>query len=337
MKLNRLAAVFMAGCMLALSCSFTGCSNKPGVGFGETKENSAKGNTSGNIINLGAAAEYDGKIYYQNGEDGYSIYCSEPDGSNPVKLNDVESYFINAAGGCIVYANANDDYHIYKMNIDGSENTKLNDVQSYYVSLYGDYIYYSNWSDGNKIYKLSLDGSENIALCDDIAYYVSVEGDRIYYSNWSENAKLYSINLDGESRLKLTESGCWYPVSDGEWIYYSQWKNVGTSKQDDEDVDKNDKFLCRVKTDGSEKQVLHKVPCGDINVYDGRIYFTNWIENNIYSIKTDGSDVKKLSDTYGVYLNAAGGRLYFVEYDENKTPVLKNIPLEGEKIEGEEK
>lgn len=332
MKLKKITAAVFIACMAVGTLSLSGCSKTQNQAENHIRYNDTriKGNTCGNIANLGGVAEYDGKVYYQNGDDNLSIYCSDTNGDNSVKLNDCQSYFINVTDDYIVYVNADDNYHIYKMKPDGSEDTKLNDAQSYYVSVYDNTVYYSNWSDGNKIYSMSLDGSNNNAVNDDQAYYVTVDEGKIYYSNWSDGAKLYSIDTDGSDKLKLADTGCWYVVPDGDWVYYSQWEHTGNSQQDSSEVDENDKFLCRVKKDGSIKEVINEIPCGDINVYKDRIYFTNWLENNIYSMNTDGTDIKKLTDSYGVYLNGAGDKLYFVEYDNDKNVLLKNIAIEGE-------
>lgn len=315
--------------MLIGSCTLSGCSKNFNSSSNYATASNPRGNSCGNIANLGSVAEFDGKLYYQNGEDNYKIYTTSDDGK-PVKLNDVQSYFINVSKDYIVYANADDDYHIYRMKHDGSENTKLNDVQSYYVNLYGDMIYYSNWSDENKIYSMDINGKANGALSNDKAYYVTVDEDKIYYSNWSDGAKLYSMDTGGSNKLKLAETGCWYVVPNEDWVYYSQWKKVGSEEGDDSQTSKDDKFLCRVKKDGSVSEVLNELPCGDINVYKDRVYFTNWLENKIYSMNKDGGDIKKVSDSYGVYLNLAGDRLYFAEYDDKKNVTLNNIPIDGE-------
>jgi hypothetical protein len=115
-----------------------------------------------------------------------------------------------------------------------------------------------------------------------------------------------------------------YLVPDGDWVYYSEWKSAGNSKKQDTT---DDKFLCRVKKDGSEKQELNSVPSGDINVYNDRVYYTNWTENNIYSMSLDGTDNKKLTDEYGVYINIAFDKLYIVQYDDSNKPVSKSIDL----------
>lgn len=326
MKLKKIAWLIVAGCMLMGVTS--GCnSNNTQI---ESRSDVSAGNLCGNIANMGSVVQSeDGKkLYYQNTDDGFSVYSSDTNGENAVKLNEVESYFLNVAGDYIYYVNGNDDFHIYKMKTDGSENTKLNDTQTYYLNVYDGKLYYSNWSDGNKIYTMSVDGGEETRLSDNQAYYVTVDGDRIYYSNWSDGAKLYSMSLDGQDSLKLTETGCWYPVPQGDYVYYSRWENLDSSAQEES---ADDKFLCKVSKNGSENIQLNSVPSGDINVYKNRVYFTNWVDNTICSVAEDGSDNQVVSENYGVYLNFAADKLYYIEYDEDQKPTLKTIDLKNDK------
>lgn len=320
MNLKKAAIMLLTGCMLmGFSC---GCSK--GKAEAEYHTDVKAGNTCGNIANMGSVAQVGDKLYYQSAEDGFSIYSSDVNGENALKLNENESYFINVSGDYIYYVNGGDDYHIYRMKTDGSENTKLNDTQSYYLNVYGDKLYYSNWSDECKIYSMSTEGGDATCLSDDQAYYVSVDKDKIYYSNWSDGARLYSMDLDGGNPLKLTETGCWYPVPAGDYVYYSRWENIGENAEENTD---NDKFLYKVNKNGSENIELNTVPSGDINVYKDRVYYTNWTDNTINSIGIDGSDPQVVSETYGVYLNLAANKLYYVEYDEDKNPSLKTMDI----------
>jgi hypothetical protein len=141
MKLKRMIALLAAGCMLVATGSLSGCGNNNSNEGAYVTQGYVNGNTNGNISNLGGVAEYNGKLYYQNGDDNFSVYCSDVNGENAVKINDCQSYFINVLKDYIIYANADDDYHIYKMKLDGSENTKLNDAESYYVSVENDVVY----------------------------------------------------------------------------------------------------------------------------------------------------------------------------------------------------
>ena len=120
MKLKGTKKALAVACALACLCGAAGCkkdSGGGGIASVLNKESSlAKGNSCGNIANLGGVAEYKGKVYYQNGDDNLKIYCSDKDGSNAVKVSDNAGYFINIVDDSLVYVNADDDYKIYKIN-----------------------------------------------------------------------------------------------------------------------------------------------------------------------------------------------------------------------------
>jgi hypothetical protein len=318
MKLKRLLATAVTACMLLSAASvMSGCS----IGAEQTVE--GVGNTCGNIANLGAVAEKDGKLYYQNSDDGLKIYCSDKNGKNPVKVNDNTSYFINTVDDWIVYANADDDFHIYKVHYDGSENTKLNDAMSYYVSVVDNEIYYSDWSNDFKLTKMSLDGTDSTVISEDKAYYVNVYDGRVYYSDYSSYATVCSVDLNGDDKRELTNAGCLYVVADGDWIYFSATKTTEDSET------KGAGPLCRVKRDGSVTQMLVEGYCADINVYEDKVYYTDIEQKKICRANTDGTEQEVLADVDGMYLNAAYNKLYYLDYDadSDKDIEIKSIDI----------
>jgi len=78
------------------------------------------GNSIGNIINDGIAAQKGEWIYYQNPDDGEKIYKIRTDGSSNQKLNNDLSWSINLAGDWIYYRNTFDVWKTYKIRTDGS-------------------------------------------------------------------------------------------------------------------------------------------------------------------------------------------------------------------------
>lgn len=97
-----------------------------------------------------------------------------------------------------------------------------------------------------------------------------------------------------------------------DWIYY------------------NSDGLCKIKTDGTEKQKLSDKSVGSINILDDTIYYICWslggVNNNSYSInsiKTDGSNKLNLSGELASYLNVTNDRLYYINYGDNKIYSMK--------------
>ena len=82
-----------------------------------------RGNTPGNIVNAGLAAEQDGWIYYSIPDD--RIYKVRTDGSGRMNVNNDNSFFINVVGDWIYYFNYDDHDQIYKIRTDGSGRTRV--------------------------------------------------------------------------------------------------------------------------------------------------------------------------------------------------------------------
>ena len=157
-----------------------------------------RGNTVGNILNLGFAAQQGDWIYYTTVDESGDI-C---------QLNKVRS--------------------------DGSERTKLSDDLATFINVVGDWIYYGSYNfeyeskygtDYFQLCKIRVDGSEKTKICDDNAWFVSVVDGWIYYISLMEEDiyefKLYKIRTDGSERTKLSEDDVGYMSVVGDWIYYN--------------------------------------------------------------------------------------------------------------------
>ena len=116
------------------------------------------GNSLGNIVNSGIAAQKEDWIYYRSSDDN-KIYKIRTDYSGHEKINDDNSWDINVVGDWIYYQNPDDGEKIYKIRIDGSGNKKINDDLSWDINIAGDWIYYRNTFDVWKTYKIRTDGS----------------------------------------------------------------------------------------------------------------------------------------------------------------------------------
>ena len=88
-----------------------------GIGFGgfmyyrhhQTTMNneSAVGNTSGNLINGGLFCEYDGKIYFANPNDNNKLYVMNSDCTSITKLSEDSVASLNVCGRYIYYVKNN--------------------------------------------------------------------------------------------------------------------------------------------------------------------------------------------------------------------------------------
>ena len=282
-----------------------------------------RGNTSGNIINLGTVAKKDELIYYSYESNEGKLYKIKEDGSNITKISDDSVLYINVLEDWIYYFNYSDGGKLYKIKTDGTEKTKLNNDISQQITVVNEWIYYINFSDNNKIYKIKTNGLGRTKVNNDSSVNINVEDDYIYYTNMSDNNKIYKIKTDGTGRVKLNndQSG-FINVADG-WIYYSS---------------ASDSYkIFKIKTDGTGRTLVRDQDSLFLNVNDGQIYFCNVFQDNyLSSIKIDGTDESILSTSRSAFPNVINDYVYFQNGSDNdKLYRIKNNATEQENF-GEE-
>jgi hypothetical protein len=162
------------------------------------------------------------------------------DGKNTIKL-------ASDSNGWIYYAGFNEDGSIctYKINTDGENKTKISDSWMDYLSINNGWMYYLT---DDKIYRMKLDGTDAMKVCDDGVYEFNVSGDWIYYSNDSDEGKIYKIKTDGSTKTKVSDDISMRICLVDDWIYYDI--------DDSNDVWESIIKLCRIKTDGSQRQII---------------------------------------------------------------------------------
>lgn len=248
-----------------------------------------RGNTVGNIVNLGRVAKQGDWVYYiyqdellSNNDNYGHIYRIRTDGSEREKINHDRSKFLNVLEDWIYYCNRDDGAAIYKVRTDGSERLKINNDASVYLNVFDDWIYYSNLDDDGAIYRIRTDGSDRLKLNDVRSLHLNVVNDYIYYLNL-ENQYIYKVSTDGSNLKRMNnERTMSMNVVDG-WIYY---------------VNRNDNHsIYKMSTDGNERKKLNDHRTDFINVSDGWIYYINRMDGkSIYKLSTDGQENERIVD-----------------------------------------
>lgn len=139
-----------------------------------------------------------------------------------------------------------------------------------------------------------------------------------------EDGALYYFNgglmrwADGQAVQVADISGGWISVCDG-WVYYADYEA--------------DSAVCRVRTDGSQRQVLAEQTAKYVSVAAGKVFYvvdedTDAEENGIYCVNIDGTENRRISKYNASNLFYYGGRLYFTNQKDNKR--IYSIDLNGD-------
>ncbi len=249
-----------------------------------------RGNSIGNIVNVGVAAADDSYIYYRRtdhgGTDsaqGGALYRFDLAGNEHQRLTSDDAWNINVAGGWVYYSNRAANWHVYRVKTDGSERMRINSDDSGNLSVVGEWIYYRNDDDNGAIYKMRLDGRDRMGINNEQSFYLNVVGDYIYFQNRSDGGKIYRINTDGGGRVKINDHDSWnINVFDG-WIYYST-PDEGWN-------------IFKIKLDGSESHRVNRDDSGHVNVTKDWIYYRNDDDGGkLYRIRHDGTERTALNN-----------------------------------------
>ena len=94
---------------------------------------------------------------------------------------------------------------------------------------------------------------------DTAASYLNVEGNWMYYSNPEEDHSLYKLSIWGGEPELLCTDDCEYDILIGDYIYFTSYDEG--------------EILCRIKTDGTGKQVVLNYACRDLKRNGNNIMF----------------------------------------------------------------
>ncbi|MGE5328982.1 MAG: DUF5050 domain-containing protein [Deltaproteobacteria bacterium] len=282
--------IIMVICMVAV----TGCGKKavtvpnPNPAIQTQKGDIVKqqvketGNTPGNIINKGLAAEYDEWIYYSDS----GLYKERKDGTDVTKICDDDCSYINIAGNWIYYLN-NLDKNVYRIKNDGTSKMKVIKSNVTEFTTYNNWIYYvkndagPNNSEENEVddelFKIKMDGTGEEKLCEGFGIYkVVVWNNQIYYFN---QEILTKMDVSGKSIKQLSDTTNIndntddYVIGDNK-IYYS---------------DENNQNIYKMNCDGSERKIFYSKKI--TNTKDYNVYIANADEDSIYIVEAYESNL----------------------------------------------
>lgn len=256
------------------------------------------GNTPGNIINGGFAAQQGNWIYYQNTVNGTVLYKVMGNGKGGMLLCNTVPNNINVVGDWVYFSDPSKG-GIYKVTTDGSGLSLISDSKVTPTSMIvvGDWIYYNDEGNNNFLYKMKTDGTGKTQLTSVIANCINVDGDWIYFENDNDHQTIYKIKTDGSDLTKVCSDSTEDMVVSNDWIYYN---TIWTSSDS----------MYKIETDGTSRTRLLTKDVYQINVVGDSIYYLSGdsVDNlNLYSMSLDGQNNKQIGSfivkNYNIVLN----------------------------------
>jgi hypothetical protein len=276
-----------------------------------------QGNTAGNILNGGLAAQQGDWVYVRN--------MPQPADAQPgrtnfrqIRLTDLNVigdwvYGLNEREQQLMRASSNPDTDGFNA-VTGTDGNPLTDRMEG-LHVVGDWVYYVNLSADRRIYKIKTDLTGKERLNDLPAQYLNVAGDWIYYAGTGTNREvdgnLYKMRTDGTehqqiwNREQVSVQGIiGFPLVTG-IIVHGDWMYVTFDSR----------FVYKIRTDGTELQNFFDdgTEVWNYNVFDGRLYYANRFNNALYSIRFDGTDPIQYHAANGEEIRAASRGIYVTE------------------------
>ncbi len=269
------------------------------------------GNTPGNLNNNGYFCEYDGRVYFANAYDNYSLYSMNPDETDIKKLHDGSSSHICAGGDYLYYAMANAGGGSDLGSVRGSYGIYRSHIVS--MQLCGNYLYYEKLDAKSSISleKIKINKKDKQTVNPDAIINPSCYVDGIiYYNGTDEDHYLYALNTANDTSSVVWQGNIWNPIYQNGYVYYM-------------DVENNYR-LCRYSMNSDVVEVLTNDRIDMFNVYGDYIYYQVSSKDApaLKRMFTDGSSQELVRE--GVYqnINITSEYVYFNGFKE-AVPVYK--------------
>ena len=127
-------------------------------------------------------------------------------------------------------------------------------------------------------------------------------GDKVYYQNQYDNNNLYLYDPKTGSNVRITSTAVDDLYIYKDYLYYRQVSYF---------VNK-DLYRVNIKT-GGQPEEISKEDCGELEIFDDKIYYTNYSGvNEIHMMNLDGSEDKVICKDGAYNLRVYNNKLYFI-------------------------
>ena len=271
------------------------------------------GNISGNILNGGLVANYNGEDYVIENDRQNNIF------KNGVLISPDTCTYINILDGYIYYI-ASMDYHmeIVRCGLNGEDRTVLYSEYEVFLSnlfVSKDALYFLE--SGERIFRLSNDDSIEIIFIDEnILDFVFLDSNTVVLSNYDEMAVFSGVEqserslfvIDGDVKTLISGNIASYDVRNNT-IYYSDIAH--------------DTIYSLDYTSG-EKSIFLADWAADSIICDDALYLLSSNDHKLYSVDFMSMDVSCMSDQQLRLINRGNSFYTFPFSDDTNTSMLED-------------
>lgn len=280
------------------------------------------GNTAGNLNNFGLYCESDGKIYFANAYDGYTMYQMDVNEENVKKIVNAKVQYINAGGDYLYYYQVNSAAALgkgfalkvnglYRSEKNGKHAVCLSKNTIQNVTLVDNSLFYQQMVNGAKalyLYKIDTDKTKLEQVSDYLINPSSAANSTIYYNGTVEDHALYALDCNSLTSTKLLDENLWFPIIQNGYVYFIDLAN--------------NYRLCRFEISTGEVYALTTDRVDSYNMCDSYIYYQKNDSDSpaLMRMALDGSNPEVVANGNYSNINITSQYVYFQQFSV-ETPI----------------
>lgn len=267
----------------------------------------------------------DGNKLYSMKTDGTKLKKMCDDSITFINADEHYVYYTRADSG------ANEEFSFLHFNThslcrirrDGfGEAATLDNRPCLFASLSGNYLYYLPYdtTDATTLYKVKIDGT-NMKKVSQYPYFTcSTNGQYIFYNGLKGDHNIYRFDTTRDTQSVLYKDNCWMPIvtDDESTAYFMDCSS--------------DYNLAKVDLTNGTKQILCDYRVDFYNICGNYIYFQTSIEDPaLYRMKTDGTECELVKAGTHHDINVTSTYVYFTDYYSEtvyRVPTGATSPIE---------
>lgn len=277
------------------------------------------GNTTGNLNNSGIFCESDGILYFANAYDNHALYYYNLDNGKCKKLTDGPIKSINTDSHYIYYVREASKTEgtfgfsssafkgLYRMDLNGKHKTCLYNGSVGNVQLVNNTLFFQCYSNdyGFRLYSIGIDGKNETEILKEAVNPTGYFDNALYFCNANENHNVIKMNPDTYETELVYEGNCYLPTISDNYLYFM-------------DVEDN-YSLARVNLTTNEKTTLTAERLDTYNLYEDTIFYQVSDADNpcMKRMKTDGSNIELIQSGVFNNINITANYTYFTAYNSD--------------------